>query len=123
MKLITQIIHWIAYVYFLYLFGYASLFKVFQKESMITNMNHLGFNKVWTLAIGYAELLGLIGLIVGLWFHQVKNASVLWLFCFAIGALAAHLAHGDHIYFYGAIFGCITSLVLLITEAHFKLVL
>lgn len=123
MKLITPILHWTAYAYYLYLFGYASLFKVFQKESMMQGMNALGFNKTWTLLIGYAELLGLIGVIAGLWLHQLRNASVIWLFAFAIGALMAHMAHREYEHFYGALFGCMASVVLLATDKYFRIVL
>lgn len=123
MNKITVFIHWAAYAYYVYLFGYASLFKVFRKESMINNMEHLGFDIRWTLFIGYAELLGVAGLIAGLWVHEVKNASVLWLFAFAIGALMVHFAHHEYKHFYGALFGCIASVVLLATDKHFKIIL
>ena len=71
--MLIQLTHWVAYGYLIYAFGYASLFKVFQKQSMMENMNNFGFGKIWTLSIGYGELLGVIGLIIGFWIHQVKN--------------------------------------------------
>lgn len=123
MKRIEQVIHWIAYGYLIYAFGYASLFKVFQKESMMVNMNNFGFGKIWTLFIGYGELLGVIGLVVGFWMHKVKNLSTLWLFPFAVGALMVHFAHNDYQYFYTAFFCCIASVTALITDKRFKLVL
>jgi hypothetical protein len=118
-----QIIHWITYAYYLYLFGYASLFKVFQKQSMMEGMQQLGFSKTWTLLIGYGELLGVCGLIAGLWFHEIRNISVLWLFPFAIGALMVHFAHHEYHHFYGALCGCVASVILLITDKHFKIIL
>ena len=118
-----SIVHWAAYAYFVYLFGYASLFKVFQKQVMMKNMEMLGFGKSWTLLIGYGELLGVVGLLVGLWYKPMKNAAVLWLFPFAIGALMVHFAHNDYLYFYGSLFGCITSILLLITDKRFKIML
>lgn len=118
-----KVVHWGTYAYYVYLFGYASLFKVFQKESMMKGMEQFGFNKTWTLLIGYGELLGVLGLLVGLWFHEVKNASVLWLFPFAVGALMVHFAHHDYSDYYGALIGCIASVVLLITDQHFKIIL
>jgi|SRR5690625_2455385 len=117
----TKIIHWAVYSYFLYLFGYASLFKIFQKESMMDDMQALGFNETWTLLIGYGELLGVIGLITGIWLHKIKNVAVIWLFPFAIGALMVHFSHHDYQYFYGALFGCISSVILLLTDKHFKI--
>ena len=41
---IKTAIHWAAFAYYLYVFGYASLFKVFQKESMMQSMQSLGFS-------------------------------------------------------------------------------
>lgn len=121
MKNSIQLIHWIAYAYYVYLFGYASLFKIFQKKQMMDSMNSLGFGKTWTLVIGYAELLGWLALIAGIWFHQFKNAAVLWLFPFAIGALMVHFAHNEYKYFYSALLGCICSVILLLTDKHFRI--
>ena len=123
MKNSIQAIHWIAYAYYAYLFGYASLFKIIQKKQMVDSMASLGFGKSWTLLIGYAELLGWLALILGIWFHQLKNAAVLWLFPFAIGALMVHFAHHEYKHFYSALFGCICSVVLLLTNKHFRIIL
>lgn len=123
MDTIVQVAHWIAYGYLVYAFGYASLFKVFQKESMMTNMKNFGFGKVWTLLIGYGEVVGVAGLIVGLWMHEVKNLSTLWLFPFAVGALMVHFAHNDYKYYFTAFFSCIASVVLLLTAPHFHVII
>jgi hypothetical protein len=121
--MILQAIHWLTFCYYLYLFGYASLFKVFQKKEMIEGMESLGFNKTWTLCIGFGELIGVVALIVGIWSHQIKNAGVIYLFLFAVGALMVHFAHKDYADFYDALFGAIAGMVLLITDKHFKLAL
>lgn len=121
MKILTQIIHWSAYSYLVYVFGYASLFKVFQKKSMMDNMKNFGFEKIWTLFIGYGELIGVLGLLIGIYIHQAKNISILWLFPFAIGALMVHFAHHDYKYFYTALFCCIACVVVLLTDSFFKL--
>lgn len=123
MKNLVQVSHWVAYGYLIYAFGYASLFKVFQKQSMIENMSNFGFGKAWTLFIGYGELLGVIGLVVGFWMHKVKNLSTLWLLPFAIGALITHFAHNDYQYFYTALYCCIACVVLLTTDKKFKVIL
>ncbi|PKD20832.1 hypothetical protein APR41_12375 [Salegentibacter salinarum] len=123
MNVLRQLIHWIAYGYLVYAFGYASLFKVFQKPSMMENMEAFGFGKIWTLIIGYGELLGVLGLILGIWMHHVKNLSTIWLFAFAIGALMVHFSHGDYKYFYTALFCCISCFIVLLTDENFKLIL
>ena len=123
MKNLVRVPHWVAYGYLIYAFGYASLFKVFQKQSMMENMSNFGFGKIWTLFIGYGELLGVIGLIVGFWMHQVKKLSTLWLLPFAIGALITHFAHNDYEYFYTALYCCIACMVLLVTDKNFKVIL
>lgn len=123
MKNLVQVSHWVAYAYLIYSFGYASLFKVFQKQSMMENMSNFGFGKIWTLFIGYGELLGVIGLLVGFWMHKVKNLSTLWLLPFAIGALITHFAHNDYEYFYTALYCCIACMVLLVTDKNFKVIL
>ncbi|WP_242121588.1 DoxX family protein [Aestuariivivens sediminicola] len=123
MKNLVQISHWVAYGYLIYAFGYASLFKVFQKQSMMENMSNFGFGKIWTLFIGYGEFLGVIGLVVGFWIHQVKNLSTLWLLPFAIGALITHFAHNDYEYFYTALYCCIAGMVVLATDKRFKVIL
>ena len=121
MKTFISIVHWTAFAYYLYVFGYASLFKVFRKESMMASMNSLGFNETWTMAIGIGELIGVIALIAGLWKHELKNLAVLWLFPFAVGALVAHFAHNDYKFFINALLMCVFSIVLLATDKHFKL--
>jgi len=121
--MILQAIHWLTFCYYVYLFGYASLFKVFQKKEMMEGMKALGFNSTWALCIGFGELIGVIALIVGLWSHPLKNAAVIYLFLFAVGALMVHFAHNDYVDFYDALFGAIAAIVLLVTDKHFKIVL
>ena len=121
--MVVRIAHWIVYAYYVYLFGYASLFKVFRKQSMIDGMRDLGFNETWTLFIGYGELLGVIGLLIGIQHHQIKNVSILWLFPFAIGALMVHFAYQDYQYFYDALLGCIAAVILLVTDKYFRIII
>ena len=75
MDTIKIAIHWLSYAYYLYIFGYASLFKVFQKESMMQSMQSLGFNKTRTIAIGVFELIGVILILIGIFQPQYKNAG------------------------------------------------
>lgn len=123
MEKIKPIIHWTAYSYYVYLFGYASLYKVFQQTTMMEGMKAFGFDKVWTLCIGYAELAGVISLVAGLWHHQLRNFAVIWLLFFAAGALMVHFAHNDYMDFYDALSGCLAAVVILATDKYFRIIL
>lgn len=121
MEITKSIVHWLSYAYYLYVFGYASLFKVFQKSSMMQNMSNLGFNKTWTILIGLGEQIGVLLIIAGIFKPQLKNAGILLLFPFAVGAFTAHMAHQEYHYFYNSLIVCCLTLVLLATDKHFKL--
>lgn len=123
MESIKTIIYWLSYAYYIYVFGYASLFKVFQKKSMLNNMESLGFNLVWTTLIGIGELIGVILIIIGLFNPPFRNMGVLMLFPFAIGAFTAHMAHREYHHFYNALLMCILSLIILILDKDFEIML
>jgi uncharacterized membrane protein YphA (DoxX/SURF4 family) len=123
METIKITIHWLSYAYYLYVFGYASIFKVFQKKSMMQSMNSLGFNKIWTITIGLLELLGVILIVTGIFKPQYKNAGILFLFPFAVGAFTAHMAHKEYVHFYNSLIMCILTIVLLVTDKNFRIVL
>lgn len=121
MEKLISVLHWCGYVYYIYIFGYASLYKVFQKKTMMDSMLSLGFNKPFTILIGVAELIGVILLLVGFWNHGVKNIGVLFLTPFAIGALTAHFAHQEYNHYYNALICCVLSGFLLLTDKHFHI--
>ncbi|MFD2033866.1 DoxX family protein [Belliella marina] len=121
METIKTIIYWLSYAYYLYVFGYASLFKVFQKKSMMDSMFGLGFNKTWTVFIGIGELLGVILIVVGLFKPQFRNLGILILFPFAVGAFTAHMAHHEYQYFYNSLMMCILTVVLLTLDNNFRI--
>ncbi|GEN71457.1 MULTISPECIES: DoxX family protein [Chryseobacterium] len=123
MTVIKTLIHWSAYAYYLYVFGYASLFKVFQKQTMMQNMQNLGFNKTWTILIGIGELIGVVLLIIGLFKPPIKNLAVLILFPFAVGAFTTHMSHNEYEHYYNSLLMCILSIVLLVTDKEFKIIL
>ncbi|SEW17739.1 DoxX-like family protein [Chryseobacterium wanjuense] len=123
MELVSKIIYWASYAYYLYVFGYASLFKVFQKESMMKSMQSLGFNKTWTMLIGAGELIGVILIVIGLFKPQFRNLGVLFLFPFAIGAFTTHMAHGEYNHYYNSLIMCILSVVLLFLDNKFKIII
>ena len=118
---IRTIVHYLALAYFSYIFGYAGLYKVIKKTSMMQSMQSLGFNETWTLVIGYAEVLGVAGLIAGLFVPHLKNASVLFLLPFAIGAFTSHMAHHEFNHYYNSLIVCILPFVILLTDKHFRL--
>ncbi|MGO1672261.1 MAG: DoxX family protein [Sphingobacterium sp.] len=115
---IKTAIHWAAFAYYLYVFGYASLFKVFQKESMMQSMQSLGFNKTWTIAIGIAELTGVVLLVAGLIKPPLKNLGILFLTPFAIGAFTTHMAHNEYHHYYGSLAMCVLTAVLLVWSCY-----
>ena len=123
MDTFKAIIHWASYAYYLYVFGYASLFKVFQKKSMMQSMLSLGFDKTWTIAIGIGELIGVILLVIGMFVPHLKNTGILWLFPFAVGAFTAHMAHQEYHHFYNSLLMCILSVVLLWSDKTFAITL
>ncbi|MEZ0007551.1 putative membrane protein YphA (DoxX/SURF4 family) [Flavobacterium sp. 28YEA47A] len=122
MKTIS-IIYWLSYVYYVYVFGYASLFKVFQKQSMMQSMQSLGFNTTWTILIGIGELIGVLLVVIGIFKSQLKNLGILLLFPFAVGAFTAHMAHQEYFHFYDSLPMCILTFVLLATDKNFKIIL
>lgn len=123
MEITKSIIHWLSYAYYLYVFAYASLFKVFQKQSMMQNMQSFGFNKTWTILIGLGEFIGVLLIIIGLCKPQLKNTGVLLLFPFAVGAFTVHMAYQEYNYFYNSLIVCVLTFVLLATDKNFRIVL
>ncbi|PIF31795.1 DoxX-like protein [Flavobacterium sp. 9] len=123
METIKIAIHWLSYAYYLYVFGYASLFKVFQKKSMMQSMLSLGFNKTWTIAIGILELFGVILIVIGIFQPQYKNAGILFLFPFAIGAFTTHMAHQEYNHYYNSLIVCVLTILLLATDKTFRIIL
>ncbi|MFC7524639.1 DoxX family protein [Parapedobacter sp. GCM10030251] len=123
MEIIKPLVHWISFAYYLYVFGYASLFKVFQKTTMMQSMQSLGFNKTWTILIGIGELIGVILIVVGIYKPPLKTVGILILFPFAIGAFTAHMAHQEYDHFYNSLIMCILSVALLATDKNFRIIL
>lgn len=121
MKKVATYVHWALYLWYIYIFGYAGLWKIINVKSMITGMEAFGFNLFWTHVIGWAEFLGVIGLIIGFWKPIVKNISILWLFPFAIGAFTAHMAHKEYHHFFNSLVVCLLSYILLATDKYFRI--
>jgi hypothetical protein len=119
----TAIIRGIFYTGFLFIFNYAALFKIFHWKEMMDGMAWFGFNYTWTTMIGYCELLGVIGLVLGLFYPLIQRLSILWLFPFAIGAFTTHMARSEYHHFYNALFCCIAATVLLLTDKRLRITL
>lgn len=116
-----QTVHWLSFAYVLYIFGKASILKVMRDEDMVQGMASFGFNGTWNLLIGYGELLGVLGLLAGIWRNKLKNAAALFLFPFSVGALMVHFSHGDYWDFYDALFSACALIILLGTDNYFEI--
>jgi uncharacterized membrane protein YphA (DoxX/SURF4 family) len=121
MATVKTVIHWAALAYYLYVFGYASLFKVFQKQSMMDSMQSFGFNATWTILIGIGELVGVLLIVLGIVKPQFKNAGILLLFPFAVGAFTTHMAYHEYQHYYNSLLVCILTIVILATDKHFAI--
>lgn len=121
---IKKIFHWIALAIFIYIFGYAGLYKVFKVPGMMEGMAEMGFGATWTLFIGLAEVLGVIGVITGLFIPPVKYISVILLLPFAIGAFTMHMGlHHPFSIYMNSLLVCILPIIILWTDDKFKLIL
>lgn len=118
------IIHWLSLGLFVWIFGYAGLYKIMGIESMMSGMEEIGFGKEATLWIGVAEVLGVLGILAGLYIHPVKIASVLLLWPFAIGALTVHLSYHHPISVYlNSLLVTVLPVIILWTEKKFSITL
>jgi uncharacterized membrane protein YphA (DoxX/SURF4 family) len=118
------ILHWTAFIVYMYIFGYAALYNIFKVPGMMNGMAAMGFNETWTIVIGIAETIGVLALLAGIFVPPLKNAAVLWLMPFAVGAFTAHMCyqHGLSNYF-NSLLVCILSIVLLLTDKRFSMTL
>jgi uncharacterized membrane protein YphA (DoxX/SURF4 family) len=114
--------HWLAIVPFGYIFCKAGFSKILKVEEMVEGMRQIGFGIQPTLIIGWAEVLGLVGLIAGIWFPAVKLVSILLLWIFSISALAIHISYHHPIEeLKEALIVTILPLLILATDRHIKL--
>ncbi|MNR42745.1 hypothetical protein D3C85_1612880 [compost metagenome] len=90
---------------------------------MMLSMQSLGFNKTWTIVIGVFELIGVILILIGIFQPQYKNAGLLFLLPFAIGAFTTHMAHQEYNHYYHSLLVCILTIVILATDKTFRIIL
>lgn len=69
--------------------------KVAAVPPMRERGHHLGYSITSYRLIGLAELAAAVGLIIGLWLPALAVAAAAGLTVLLIGALVAHLRHGD----------------------------
>lgn len=118
------ILHWISFAVLLYIFGYAGLYKIIKVPAMMQGMQSMGFGKTATLIIGWAETIGVIALILGIFIPVVKPVAAIWLWPFAIGALTTHFSYHHGLSDYcNALLVCIFPALLLATDNHFRITL
>jgi uncharacterized membrane protein YphA (DoxX/SURF4 family) len=121
---IRTIVHWISFAIFLYIFGYAGLYKIIKIPGMVQGMESMGFGTRATLWIGWLETLGVLGLIAGIFVPVVKPVAVIFLWPFAIGALTTHFSHHHPASeYFNALLVCIMPVLLLATDRHFKVII
>lgn len=91
---------------------------------MIEAMASIGFNETGTIFIGIAEVLGVLGILAGLFIPSIKNISVLWLMPFAIGALTVHMSYGHTISdYWESLTVCSLGVIILLSDKIFKIIL
>jgi len=117
-----EIIHWTAFIVFTYIFGYASIYKVIQLKGMMEGMASMGFGEEWTLVIGWAELIGFLGLLASLYYPPCRSMAVLWLWPFAIGAFTVHMSyHHTFGHYLNSLLVCVLPVLLLCTDRYFRI--
>jgi hypothetical protein len=117
---ILIVMHWVAFAAFTWIFGYAGLYKVLKVPAMMEGMASMGFHESWTLAIGWAEVIGVVGLLASMFYPPMRSLAVLWLLPFGIGAFTAHMSY-HHVFphYLNAMLVCVLPIILLWTDRHF----
>lgn len=115
------VLHWLAFIIYCWIFGYAGIYKIVKVPDMMQGMASMGFGEMATLWIGWAETIGVAGLLLSIFIPAVRPVAVLWLWPFAIGALTAHFSYHHAFSDYrNALLVCIMPAVLLATDKHFE---
>lgn len=91
---------------------------------MMEGMRSMGFGTTATLIIGWAETIGVAGLIAGIFIPVIKPVAVIFLWPFAIGALTTHFSyHHNFSEYMNALLVTVCPAILLATDKHFKIIL
>lgn len=121
MQIVQKILRALLYVYLVFIFGRAALMKIVEDQTMMEGMQYFGFDRIPSLAIGYAELIVVIALLAGMGKHVIRNIATLLLFFFAFGALIVHWAHRDYVDHYDALFCSIAAVGCLALDRQFRI--
>lgn len=76
--------------------GVLGLAKILGRAGMPERAAHVGFSTAAYRRIGVLEILGAVGLVVGLAVAPVGLAAAIGLVLLLLGAIGAHLRNGDH---------------------------
>ena len=115
------ILYWICYLWYLYIIAPSATKKIILYPGMVQSMQSLGFDTTWTLAIGIAEIIGVLLVIAGLFKSQLRTLGILLLFPFVIGAFTAHMAHQEYYHFYNSLIMCVLSFILLFLDERIRI--
>lgn len=86
------VLHWISFLVLVYIFGIVGAIpSLLMQPERVQDMKSIGFNTTWTILIGIGEILGVIGLLIGIKYRKLKTASAIFLFPFGVGATTNRL--------------------------------
>ncbi|MDM5455396.1 DoxX family protein [Peribacillus simplex] len=69
--------------------------KILGTKMQVESFEHLKFKKEFRVVTGLAQIVGVIGLIIGIWYPGVASLSGIWIGIIMIGAAAAHIRVKD----------------------------
>lgn len=69
--------------------------KILGTKIQVESFEHLKLKKEFRLVAGLSQIVGAIGLIIGIWYPGLASLSGIWLGIIMIGAAAAHIRVKD----------------------------
>jgi hypothetical protein len=90
--------------------------KILAVPSMRERATHTGYSVAAYRGIGFAEIVGALGLLLGIGWWQLGLAAGIGLALLLVGAVVVHVRIGDGVReFAPAIVGCLVAVVYLVT--------
>lgn len=74
----------------------SSFLDITRETKLVDSLTGLGVPYEWIPALGAIKLVGIAGLLVGLFVPAIGIAAAIGLILYFAGAVAAHLRSGDH---------------------------